>query len=110
MSDHGPQLLPHLAAQSANGHARRDEHRGTTPGGWSLQDIDLETTRYLSAATQLQVEYAEHVVSRVIGEPLRALAPAFGVDVVVVTRWALESLRLRWRRDLGLLAILLFGV
>lgn len=110
MSDLRPPSSAELAVQSANGRGGPDRHWGTTPGGWSQQDIDLETTRYLSAATQLQVDYAELVASRVIGEPLRALAPAFGVDVVVVTRWALESLRLRWRRDLALLAILALGV
>ena len=68
---------------------------------YSRQDIDRETTRYLSAATQLDVKYALEVVRKVINEPIRALAPAYGVDVAVVTRWAVDSLlRSRSRRDI----------
>ena len=42
---------------------------------YSRQDMDRETTRYLSAATQLDVKYASEVVRKVINEPIRALAP-----------------------------------
>lgn len=45
---------------------------------------DREATRYLSAATQIDIKYAENVVGRVVNERLRALAPTFGVDVPVV--------------------------
>ena len=48
------------------------------------QNTDREATRYLAAATQLSISYAETVVARVMREPFRALAPTFGVDVPVV--------------------------
>jgi hypothetical protein len=76
---------------------------------YSRQDLDRETTRYLSAATQLDVEYASAVVRKVINEPIRALAPAYGVDVAAVTRWAVDSLLRRWRRDMRLLLALFLG-
>ena len=62
------------------------------------QNTDREATRYLAAATQLSISYAETVVARVMREPFRALAPTFGVDVPVVTKWALKALRTRSRR------------
>jgi hypothetical protein len=45
----------------------------------------------------------------VISEPIRALAPAYGVDVAAVTRWAVDSLLRRWRRDMRLLLTLFLG-
>jgi hypothetical protein len=66
---------------------------------------DREATRYLSAATQVDIRYAESVVSRVINEPFCSLAPTFGVDVSVVAKWALKSLRTRALRDQVLAAI-----
>jgi hypothetical protein len=66
---------------------------------YSPRDNDRETTRYLSAATQFSLEYARIVVRRVIHEPYRALAPAYGADVAVVARWALDSLRRMALRD-----------
>jgi hypothetical protein len=65
----------------------------------SLSETDWETTRYLAVATQLNLRYARFVVSQIIGEPFRAVAPAAGADVVVVTRWALAALRRRAWRD-----------
>ncbi|HEX7961592.1 MAG TPA: hypothetical protein VF493_16850 [Terriglobales bacterium] len=73
----------------------------------SRSDVDLEATRYLSAATHLSPEYANFVVRNVVAPSLRALAPAAGADVVVVARWALAALRMRFRRDLLLAALLL---
>ena len=114
-------MLPHDTAptvpSSVNGQGPpTDDADGSHPeqdGGWawrySRQDMDRETTRYLSAATQLDVIYAEAVVRKVINEPIRALAPAYGADVTVVTRWAVDSLLRRWRRDLGLLLTLIIG-
>src|ERR1700722_15886038 len=55
------------------------------------QNTDREATRYLAAATQLSIAYAETVVARVMREPFRALAPTFGVDVPVVTKCAQSS-------------------
>jgi hypothetical protein len=48
-------------------------------------------------------------VRKVISEPIRALAPAYGVDVAAVTRWAVDSLLRRWRRDMRLLLTLFLG-
>jgi hypothetical protein len=67
--------------------------------------IDREATRYLSAATQVVIAYAEDVVSKVMNEPFRALAPTFGVEVPVVVKWALKALRTRAARDYTLAAI-----
>lgn len=66
-----------------------------------------EATRYLSAATQLDIWYAEAVVREVMNERFKALAPTFGVDVPVVARWAIKALRTRARRDYMLAGILL---
>ena len=66
---------------------------------YSQHDNDRETTRYLSAATQINPDYARAVVARVVHEPYRALAPAHGADVTVVARWALDSIRRIARRD-----------
>jgi hypothetical protein len=63
------------------------------------KSTDREATRYLSAATQISIQYAEDVVTRVMNEPFRALAPTFGVDVPVVAMWALKALRTRAIRD-----------
>jgi hypothetical protein len=72
--------------------------------------MDRESTRYLAAATQLDVPYAEKVIRKVVNEPIRALAPAYGVDVATVTRWAVDSVLRRWRRDVQLLVTLITGV
>jgi hypothetical protein len=85
-----------------NGNA--DFHR------YSLRDGDRETTRYLSAKTLIDVEYASNVVHSIVHEPYRALAPAYGADVTVVARWAIDSLRRRMRRDVSLTVIIFAGV
>jgi hypothetical protein len=81
-----------------------------TPTGIRPDIPDREATRYLSAATQVDVTYAESVVSRIINEPFRSLAPTFGVDVSVVAKWALKSLRTRALRDRLLAAIFALGI
>ena len=78
--------------------------------GDSLGETDWETTRYLAAATQLELKYARSVVSQIIGEPFCAVAPAAGADVVAVTRWALAALRRRAQRVVVLTCLLLAGV
>lgn len=78
--------------------------------GYSLNETNWEATRYLAAATQLDLKYARSVVSYIVGEPFCAVAPAAGADIVVVTRWALAALRRRARRDLILLCLLVAGV
>jgi hypothetical protein len=82
-------------------------HKGPSAG---RRTIDRETTRYLSATSLVSVDFARQVAGKIMGEPLRALAPAYGVDVVVVTRWAIASLQLRIQRDRVLLAILVLGI
>jgi len=71
---------------------------------------DWETTRYLAAATQLDLRYARRVSRGIIGEPFRAVAPAAGADVVVVTQWALAALRRQAWRDAILAGLLILGV
>ena len=44
--------------------------------------------------------------NRVLNEPLRALAPTFGVDVPVVVKWAVRALSVRSLRDRALAAVL----
>ena len=85
---------------------------GDVPGGSgdSLSETDWETTRYLAVSTQLNLRYARFVVSQIIGEPFRAVAPAAGADVVVVTRWALAALRRRAWRDAALTGLLATGL
>src|SRR6201999_824496 len=58
---------------------------------YSQRDNDRETTRYLSAAPQIDTAYARRVADRVVHDPYRALAPPNGADVTVVARWALDS-------------------
>jgi len=91
--------------------ARRPGDLGAPPdvGLGDLAEVDWETTRYLAAATQLDLEYARQVVKRVIGEPFRAVAPAAGADIVVVTRWALAALRRAAFRDGVLVCLLAAG-
>jgi hypothetical protein len=79
-------------------------------GPGDLIEVDWEATRYLSAATQLDPAYARQVVRRIIGEPLRAVAPAAGADVVTVTRWALAALQRQAKRDAVLAGLLLLGI
>jgi hypothetical protein len=82
-----------------------DFHSGDTSAEARRKSTDREATRYLSAATQISIGYAEVVVARVIREPFRALAPTFGVDVPVVTKWALKALQTRAMRDYILAAM-----
>jgi hypothetical protein len=66
-----------------------------------------ETTRYLAAATQENIWYADFVVRTVIDDRFRALAPTFGVDVPVVAKWAIKALHTRALRDYILSVILI---
>jgi hypothetical protein len=91
-------------------------HAADEPGGphddlgGSLAQTDWETTRYLAAATQLDLSYARFVVHQIVEKPFCAVAPAAGADVVVVTRWALAALRRRAWRDGVLTGLLILGV
>lgn len=96
---------------SANGNSGypADDSRESDPRVWNYarHDLDRETTRYLSAATQIDPEYAQEVVRNVISEPLRARAPAYGVDISAVARWAVDAIMRRARRDRDLAITLL---
>jgi hypothetical protein len=94
---------------NGNGHANPNDLRDHL-NYYSQRDNDRETTRYLSAATQISLEYARAVVARVVHEPYRALAPAHGADVTVVARWALDSLGRIARRDAVLTITLIAGI
>jgi hypothetical protein len=94
-----------------NGHeGARGLLAGRPPDERRKKSTGCEATRYLSAATQVDIAYAESVVSRVIREPFRALAPTFGVDVPVVAKWALRALRIRATRDCILAVIFAFAL
>jgi hypothetical protein len=73
----------------------------------SLSLDNREATRYLAAATHVDIHYAEFVVNDVLNERFRALAPASGVNVPVVGKWAIRALRTRALRDCALTAVLL---
>ena len=92
-----------------NGHPNPRDQRDHL-NYYSQRDNDRETTRYLSAATQINPDYARAVVARVVHEPYRALAPAHGADVTVVARWALDSLGRITRRDTVLTITLIAGI
>src|SRR4029077_16063217 len=78
--------------------------------GDSLAETDWETTRYLAAATQLDLGYARLVVRQIVGEPFCVVAPAAGADGGVVPRGALAALRRRTQRDAALTCLLIIGV
>jgi hypothetical protein len=95
--------------EASNGHANAQGAHSHLHY-YSQRDNDREATRYLSAATQISLDYAKRVVDRVVHEPYRALAPAHGADVTVVARWALDSLRRIAYRDAVLATTLIAGV
>lgn len=100
------QEFPGPPEPSANGHGKVAGTGLTEGPAQTRRDgIDRDATRYLSAATQVSIPYAEGVVFNVMDQPFRALAPTFGVDVPVVVKWALKALRTRAARDYILLAI-----
>lgn len=70
------------------------------------QETDQETTRYLSAATQLDIEFARSVVAGVVDEKFRALAPTYGIDIAAVAMWAIKAVGVRAKRDYILAAML----
>jgi hypothetical protein len=108
-SDHIP---AETSGRSPAGLEEPEAEAGELPDGSSdsLSETDWETTRYLAVETQLNLRYASFVVSQIIGEPFRAVAPAAGADVVVVTRWALAALRRRAKRDAVLTGLLITGL
>jgi hypothetical protein len=104
------QTQPELVESPINGHALTKEliteHIESATTDTDGISADREATRYLSAATQISLEYAENVVDRILNEPFRALAPTFGVDVPVVVKWAIKALQTRDRRDAILVSLL----
>ncbi len=76
---------------------------------YSRGDEANETTRFLAANTQLNLDYAGQVKFRVIGEPFRALAPVYGADPAVIARWALSALRREFWRNVALTLLFAAG-
>ena len=104
-----PFTPPPPPPETSNGDANSEGPHGHLHY-YSHRDDDRETTRYLSAATQVDLKYAKKVVVRVVHERYRALAPAHGADVTVVARWALDSLRRIALRNAVLTMTLIAGV
>ena len=75
---------------------------------FSRGDVAHETTRYLAAATQIDLGYARTVRRLIVSDPFHALAPVYGADPVVIARWALTALRRRFWRD-AVLAMMFFA-
>lgn len=78
--DQRPFVADVLGEPSLNGHGspyRAHVHHGAD----SKSDVDREATRYLSAATQLNLKYARFVVRNVVDESLR------GVGLPQVRMW-----------------------
>jgi hypothetical protein len=105
LEEHEARRLP------VNGHELTKEFLanyspGVAVGPDTKEIADREATRYLSAATQINIYYAKSVVDRVTGEHLKALAPTFGVDVPIVAKWAMRALHTRSMRDYSLAVIL----
>jgi hypothetical protein len=96
---------PDRPERPINGHELPGDFLSKDTAEAPHENTDREATRYLSAATQRDIRYAKTVVDRVMHEPFRALAPTFGVDVTVVTKWALKALQTRALRDYILAAI-----
>ena len=100
-----------IEESTINGHGLTEELLTDYPLAFdsepdAAETADREATRYLSAATQINIEYARSVVDRVLNEQLKALAPTFGINVPVVVRWAVKALRTRAIRDYSLTIIL----
>jgi hypothetical protein len=96
---------PEQPERPVNGHELPGDFLSKDTAEARQESTDREATRYLSAATQLDIKYAKAVVDRVMNQPFRALAPTFGADVTVVAKWALKALRTRALRDYILAAI-----
>jgi hypothetical protein len=89
-------------AMPANSSARIDHH-----SSWS---DDKESTRYLCARTITYLPFAQDVLSSVVNEKFRALAPSYGANIAVVAKWALRSFRVRVQRDRRLGLVLVVGL
>jgi hypothetical protein len=96
------------AGKKINGHKLKAQTPVVEPPTVKLAPggTDQETTRYLSAATQLDIKFARGVVGGVVDEKFRALAPTYGIDIPVVAMWAIKAVSIRARRDYILAAML----
>jgi hypothetical protein len=104
---------PSPDGQAASAHIQDAPSIGATAGKkhlnhFSRGDVADETTRYLAAATQVDLGYARTVRRRIVSDPFHALAPVYGADPVVIACWALSALRRRFRRD-AVLAMMFIG-
>lgn len=68
------------------------------------------TTRYLCAAAHLDPEFSDAAIAEFLVEPVRAIAPAPGVDSAAVLRDAVAARARRRLRDAVLLALLVILV
>jgi hypothetical protein len=68
-----------------------------------------ESTRYLCAAAYLDRGFADWVVEEILGNELRATAPAPGVDLPPVVRHCVRARRLRLLRNAVLSLVVLGG-
>ena len=75
----------------------------------SMPTQQSETTRYLCAAAYLDRSFADDVITKVLEEEHRAVAPSYGVDVVPVVRHCLTAERRRRLRDTALIGVVLVG-
>ena len=75
----------------------------------SMPPQQSETTRYLCAAAYLDRSFADDVITKVLEEEHRAVAPSYGVDVVPVVRHCLTAERRRRLRDTALIGVVLVG-
>ncbi|MFC5832296.1 FHA domain-containing protein [Nonomuraea insulae] len=86
--------------QHAGIHVQDEHHTTSAP----IQR-PTNTTRYLCAASYIDASFAHDVISETLGQPYRACAPSYGVDMPAVVKHALAAERLRTARDLLLLLI-----
>jgi hypothetical protein len=99
---------PAPPGKGLNGHqlTPKSQPSDLPPGAPANSGTDRETTRYLSAATQLNIDFARNIIKEVVGEKFRALAPTYGIDIPVVAMWAINSVNTRAKRDYLLAGLL----
>jgi FHA domain len=68
------------------------------------------TTRYLCAAPYINESFARVVIDETLGQPFRACAPSYGVDLPAVVKHALAAERHRRIRDVLLVIVGLAGL
>ncbi|WP_410672386.1 FHA domain-containing protein [Amycolatopsis sp. cmx-4-68] len=100
-------VVEQAATRPAPISGRGDGHYA---GPWLTQPLDVtssQTTRCLCAATHLDESFCRVVLRETVAQPMRAVAPAYGVDLAAVARHALAASRRRLIRDAILAVVLL---